>query len=91
MVDSPVIVMDEEEKAAFEAAVEELVWGGLMFDGAFEDPEPAQGDDDTSTWGLKAVKALEARATYGIDGTGVVVGILDTGFAADHPLLEGKL
>ena len=51
----------------------------------------ATGDDDVSTWGLKAVKALEARSTYGVDGSGVVVGILDTGFDASHPLLAGKL
>lgn len=51
----------------------------------------ATGDDQVSTWGLKAVKALEARAAFGVDGSGVVVGILDTGYDANHPALAGKL
>lgn len=51
----------------------------------------APGDGDGSTWGLKAVKALEAVNTYAVDGTGVVAGVLDTGFDAAHPDLAGKL
>ena len=51
----------------------------------------ATGDDEVSTWGLKAAKALEARSTYAVDGSGVVVGILDTGYDGAHPLLAGKI
>jgi subtilisin family serine protease len=60
---------------------------------ASEVPEgkKAQGDDDTSTWGLKAIRALEARQTYGVDGSGVVVGVLDTGYDGNHALLKGKM
>jgi subtilisin family serine protease len=51
----------------------------------------AQGDDEVSTWGIKATRTLEAREAFGVDGSGVVVGILDTGFDASHRLLSGKI
>ena len=51
----------------------------------------AQGDDSVSTWGLKSAKALETRSNYGVDGTGILVGILDTGYDGNHPLLKGKV
>lgn len=61
-----------------------------------EEPVPstgpsAPGDTDEATWGLHAIRAREARARHGVDGTGVVMGILDTGFDPDHPDLKGKL
>ena len=47
---------------------------------------------DTSKlqWSVEMVKAHEVWAKWNIDGTGVVVGHLDTGIAAQHPLLQGK-
>jgi subtilisin family serine protease len=41
-------------------------------------------------WSVEKVKAHEVWAKWNIDGTGVVVGHLDTGIAADHPLLKDK-
>jgi subtilisin family serine protease len=51
----------------------------------------ADGDSPKRTWGLARIRALEARARFSVDGSGVVVGVLDTGFDASHPLLAGKL
>lgn len=50
-----------------------------------------QGDDGEATWGLHAIRALPARLAHQVDGTGVLVGILDTGFEESHPALAGKL
>lgn len=48
-----------------------------------DDDGPPWDEDDEATWGMRAVGALDALVT----GTGVRVGILDTGIDADHPLL----
>jgi len=42
-------------------------------------------------WSILKVKAPEVWNTYKIDGTGIVVGHLDTGVFAEHPLLKGKV
>lgn len=41
-------------------------------------------------WGVERVNAPKVWNELEIDGAGVVVGVLDTGIHADHPLLEGK-
>ncbi len=51
----------------------------------------APGDSEESTWGLKAMGVLQARENHAVDGSGVVVGLLDTGFEETHPALQGKL
>lgn len=46
----------------------------------------AYQDDATSTWGLKAVNALNSR----FSGRGVRVAVLDTGFDLQHPDFAGR-
>ena len=62
-----------------------------------DDPEAeapgslAEGDDSEATWGLHAIGVLPARARHQVDGSGVLVGIRDTGYEETHPALAGKL
>ena len=53
----------------------------------------AEETEDTlaSTWGVRKTNALAAWGRYGAKGSGVKVGILDTGVDADHPDLKGKV
>lgn len=48
-------------------------------------------DGDSATYGLIRLGIPEVRQAYGLTGEGVTVGILDTGFDAQHPDLAGKL
>jgi len=43
------------------------------------------------TWGLEKIRVPEVWNTFGIQGANVTVGVIDTGIAADHPDLVGKL
>ncbi|MBI4865518.1 MAG: S8 family serine peptidase [Candidatus Wallbacteria bacterium] len=43
------------------------------------------------TWGLTRIHIPEVRALYKLSGAGVRVGHLDTGIAASHPDLKGKV
>ncbi|PFH87024.1 S8 family serine peptidase [Bacillus sp. AFS088145] len=45
--------------------------------------------DDNTEWGLKKIGAPDVW-TLGIDGTGIVVGSIDTGVQWDHPALKTK-
>jgi len=58
------------------------------------DPPPPElvgaGTQASTEWNISRVRAHLAWAA-GIDGTGVVVGNIDTGVQADHPDLAGKI
>jgi subtilisin len=43
-------------------------------------------DNDESTWGLQAIKALDSR----FSGKGIKVAVLDTGFDLNHPDFRGR-
>jgi subtilisin family serine protease len=53
-------------------------------------PEPA-GWFGKHTYGLKKLNVPEAWAKHGVDGSGVVVGHIDTGVYSIHPDLKGKI
>lgn len=42
-------------------------------------------------WGVERVKAPEVWETFKIDGTGVVVGVLDTGIDGNHEAFKDKI
>ena len=50
-------------------------------------PDPEGGLD---TWNFSAI-GLDQIAGLGLDGSGVRIGVIDTGLIADHPELAGKL
>ncbi len=56
----------------------------VYFEGA---QSPQNGSVD---WSLAMVRAPDVWKAYGLDGTGVVVGSMDTGFDPNHPALLGK-
>ncbi len=45
------------------------------------------GEAHPETWGLEAMKAPQVWHAWGITGTGVTVGIMDSGIQHDHPAL----
>jgi len=55
-----------------------------------ESKEPPQTSSD-SEWNISIVRADKVRKLYGLDGSGVVVGHIDTGCDANHPDLKGKV
>ncbi|MFZ2958205.1 MAG: S8 family serine peptidase [Candidatus Ozemobacteraceae bacterium] len=42
-------------------------------------------------WGVEKIRASEVWDKYKVDGSGVVVGHIDSGIDAHHPLLAGKI
>ncbi|MBP7635807.1 S8 family serine peptidase [Candidatus Ozemobacteraceae bacterium] len=48
-------------------------------------------EDAAPVWNIVKVRAPEVWKDYNIDGSGIVVGHLDTGAAAAHPALKGKV
>ena len=55
-----------------------------------EEGEPVAEEDIPTNYGVAKIRADEARH-QGLDGSGVKVGIIDTGADADHPALAGKV
>ncbi len=55
------------------------------------DPKPVDWDRKQIQWSIQKVRAPDVWQKYKIDGTGVVVGHLDTGIDANHPALKGKI
>lgn len=56
--------------------------------------KPGPSDDfkpDAVAWGVDKIKADSVWAYYGIDGTGVIIGSMDSGVMASHPALNGKV
>lgn len=47
--------------------------------------------DAAPVWNIVKVRAPEVWQNYNIDGSGIVVGHIDTGIAASHPALKGKV
>lgn len=43
------------------------------------------------TWGLQKIRIPETWRDFGVQGEGIVVGVIDTGIDATHPDLQGKL
>ena len=56
----------------------------VLFEGG---ASPENGSLD---WDLPKIHADQVWKAYGLDGTGIVVGSLDTGFDPNHPALQGK-
>jgi subtilisin family serine protease len=64
--------------------------------GLMELDSPVVGDGDprptlsSTEWNLPKVRATDVWNTYGLDGTGIVVGSMDTGFDPTHPAIASK-
>ncbi len=59
-----------------------------------DDPLPKElvslPDEVTGPWSISSIRAPEAWDKHGYDGTGVVIGIIDTGALLNHPALETR-
>ena len=53
-----------------------------------DNTEPAQTDG--VEWNIARIRAPEVWDSYGVDGSGVVVGIIDTGVSWEHEALKEK-
>ena len=58
---------------------------------ALTDDPPPPAPFARGNWGLAAIFAPTVWREYGIDGTGVRVGSIDSGIDAEHPDLAGKV
>jgi len=56
----------------------------------FTDGGPAPGAVQAVEWNLTITGIDQVWSTFGLDGAGIVVGSMDTGFDPAHPALAGK-
>ena len=62
-----------------------------MDSGGGADGEIGSGAQETATdWNLNLIRIPEVWSAFGLDGTGVVVGSMDTGIDVNHTALVGK-
>src|SRR4029078_11389119 len=66
-------------------AVEQIEWDEPVF---FDPGATVLGP--TFGWKITMGGADQAWADFGVDGSGIVVGSMDTGFDPTHPALAGK-
>ena len=53
--------------------------------------KPASFDSESEIeWGIKDIGADRVWKDFGVDGTGVTVGIIDTGAYVNHPAIKNK-
>lgn len=66
----------------------------IEHDGPGGAPEVVRGEEGgtggAAEWGLMITGIDDVWSIYGLDGTGVVIGSMDTGVDASHPALAGK-
>lgn len=83
---------EEQTEGSIEVDVIEEALGGFS-------SEEVSGETDITTsavtssdieWNIKQVKADLTWNQLGIDGTGVVIGVIDSGVTWDHPALKNK-
>jgi|GEM_PF-650296 len=67
--------------------VSDQVW----IEGDFNGKNEIQREKSSVEWGIEKVRAPEVWKNLGINGSGVVVGHIDTGIDASHPALKGKV
>ena len=59
--------------------------------GGHADGEVGSGAQGAATdWNLNLIRVPEVWSAFGVDGTGIVVGSMDTGIDISHPALAGK-
>lgn len=78
----------EAESARRNPAVESVV---PVEDKCWLEPEVAAATGTLTVWGVPRTGAPDVWEKYKIDGSGVVVGHLDSGVFADHPALQGQI
>ncbi len=66
--------------------------GQITLDRVLELPdiEVTETEPDLPQWGLEKINAPDVWGEYGIDGEGVIVGIMDTGVDWTHPALRNN-
>lgn len=55
------------------------------------DKKAVKSGTDAIQWGVQRVRAHEVWQDFKIDGTGVVVGVIDTGIYGDHPAFADRI
>ena len=75
------------EKLAGFPEVESIV---LDEHGHFPEPQRGSRPAPDFIWNLEIVRVDEVWETHGLDGSGIVIGSMDSGFDPDHPAIAGK-
>lgn len=58
--------------------------------GGAPEPDREPVGERVTFWNMDMIRAPEIWSTYGLDGTGIVVGSMDTGIDINHPALQGR-